>query len=75
MLKIRLTRTGKKHEPHFRIVVDEARSKRDGKYVAQIGHWHPKTKELVFDKKAYQKWLLVGAQPTEAVRKLFAENQ
>lgn len=70
MLKIRLSRTGKKHEPHYRIVVSEARSKRDGKQVAKIGHWHPKEKKLAIDKKAFADWVSKGAQPTEAVKEL-----
>lgn len=70
MLKIRLTRTGKKHEPHYRIVVTEARSKRDGKSAAQIGHWHPTEDKLVLDKKAYSEWIDKGAQPTPSVRNL-----
>lgn len=70
MLKIRLSRTGKKHEPHYRIVVSEARSKRDGKQVDKIGHWHPKEEKLVIDKKAFADWVGKGAQPTEAVREL-----
>lgn len=74
MLKIRLSRTGKKHEPHYRIVVVERRSKRDGKTVDQIGHWHPKEDKLVFDKKAYAGWVGKGAQPTEVVRKLITNK-
>lgn len=70
MLRIRLSRTGKKHEPHYRIVVTERRSKRDGKTVDQIGHWHPKEDKLVLDKKAFHDWVGKGAQPTEVVRKL-----
>lgn len=70
MLKIRLARTGKKDEPHYRVVVAEARSKRLGKVVATLGHWHPKEDKFVVDKKAYGEWLGKGAQPTGAVRKL-----
>ncbi len=70
MLAIRLTRTGKRHEPHYRIIVGEAKSKRDGKNVAQIGHWHPKEGKLVFNRNAYASWIEKGAQPTLAVRKL-----
>lgn len=70
MLKIRLSRTGKRHEPHYRIVVSEARSKRDGEQVDQIGHWHPREKKLVLDKKAYAEWMKKGARPTDSVRKL-----
>lgn len=72
MLKIRLSRTGKKHEPHYRIVVAEKRSKRDGKAVDQIGHWHPKEGKIALDKKLYEEWLKRGAQPTTAVKKLIS---
>ena len=71
MLKIRLRRTGKKHQPSYRVVITEARSKRDGKYLENIGHWRPATKALKIDKKRYAYWLGVGAQPTQAVKKLY----
>ncbi|MAG59932.1 30S ribosomal protein S16 [Candidatus Woesebacteria bacterium] len=71
MLKIRLSRTGKKHEPHYRIVVAEARSKRDSKTIDQVGHWHPTEDKLVINKKGYQDWVGRGAQPTGAVSKLY----
>lgn len=74
MLKIRLSRTGKKHEPHYRIVISEARSKREGPAVARLGHWHPKEKKLVIDKKAYEEWVKKGARPTEAVKELVTRN-
>jgi small subunit ribosomal protein S16 len=70
MVKIKLSRTGKKNEPHFRIVVVEARSKRDGAYVENVGHYHPKTKQLVLNKDSYDAWLSKGAQPTETVASL-----
>lgn len=70
MVKIKLSRTGKKNEPHFRIVVVEARSKRDGAYVENVGHYHPKTKQLVLNKDSYDAWLAKGAQPTETVASL-----
>lgn len=72
MLKIRLTRRGKKNQPSYRIVVIEARSKRDGQYVESLGFYNPLTKPptIKIDKKAYSEWLAKGAQPTEKVRKL-----
>lgn len=72
MLAIRLTRTGKRHEPHYRIIVGEVKSKRDGKNTDVIGHWHPKEGKLTLDRNAYQEWVERGAQPTEAVRELVA---
>lgn len=62
--------TGKKHERHFRIVVSERRSKRDGKTVDQIGHFHPRQNEIVINQEKYKQWTQKGAQPTETVRKL-----
>jgi small subunit ribosomal protein S16 len=71
MLKIRLSRTGKKHEPHYRIVVTPARSKRDGEVVDQVGHWHPKQDLLVINHKTYDDWVKKGARPTPTVRNLY----
>lgn len=70
MLKIRLMRTGRRNQPSYRIVVTEARSKRDGKYIENLGRWNPRTKEVKINKKRYHYWLDHGAQPTEKARKL-----
>ncbi|NCN06218.1 MAG: 30S ribosomal protein S16, partial [Candidatus Pacebacteria bacterium] len=73
MLKIKLARFGKKNQPHYRLVVNEARDKRDGSYVAAIGHYAPTQtpKQLVIDVKAYKEWIGKGAQPTPTVAQLF----
>jgi small subunit ribosomal protein S16 len=67
--KIKLTRVGKMREPHYRIVVADARTKRDGRSIETIGEYHPKNDPSVIrvdgERAAY--WLGVGAQPTEAV--------
>ena len=67
--KIKLTRIGKMREPHYRVVVADARTKRDGRSIETIGEYHPKNDPSVIridaDRAAY--WLGVGAQPTEAV--------
>jgi small subunit ribosomal protein S16 len=77
MLKIKLARFGKRNQPHYRIVVNEARDKRDGKYVALLGHYAPTQvpKLLEIDTKAYEKWVGQGAQPTETVESLFKRYQ
>jgi small subunit ribosomal protein S16 len=73
MLKIKLARFGKKHQAHYRIVVNEARDKRDGKYTALVGHYSPVVpKKLQIDVEAYEMWLTKGAKPTETVAALFA---
>lgn len=76
MLKIKLARFGKKHQAHYRIVVNEARDKRDGQYVALLGHYSPVTpKKLEVDVKAFEEWVKKGAQPTETVAALFKRFQ
>ncbi len=73
MLKIKLARFGKKNQAHYRIVVNEARDRRDGKYVALLGHYSPtyQPKVLELDLKAYESWISKGAQPTETVAALY----
>ncbi len=72
MLRIKLARFGKNKQPHYRIVVNEARDKRDGQYVALLGHYAPTQtpKLLQIDLEAYQAWLKKGAQPTDTVNAL-----
>src|SRR4051812_23045145 len=66
-------RLGKMREPHYRIVVADARTKRDGRSIETIGEYHPKSDPSVIKvagaRAAY--WLGVGAQPTEAVTAIF----
>lgn len=73
MLKIKLARFGKRHQPHFRIVVNEAKDKRDGSYVALLGHYAPTHQPKILDIEvdAYKTWIAKGAQPTETVAALF----
>jgi small subunit ribosomal protein S16 len=72
MLKVKLARFGKKNQPHYRIVVNEARDKRDGSYVALLGHYAPTQtpKLLDINLEEYKKWLDKGAQPTDTVASL-----
>ena len=68
-VKIKLMRLGKMRAPYYRIVVADARTKRDGRAIEEIGKYHPKEDpsfiEVNGERAAY--WLSVGAQPTEAV--------
>lgn len=68
-VKIRLKRLGKIRTPHYRVVVMDSRSKRDGRAIEEIGQYHPKNDPSVIeiDSERAQYWLGVGAQPTEAV--------
>jgi len=65
---------GKRNQRTFRIIVAEAQSKRDGKYVDELGYWNPHTEEFKVDKKKLKKWISTGAQLTEGAKKLF-KNQ
>lgn len=68
-VKIRLKRMGKIRAPHYRIVVADSRTKRDGRVIEEIGKYHPKEEpsfiEVNSDRAQY--WLGVGAQPSEPV--------
>jgi len=69
--KIRLKRMGKRGFPFYRIVVADESFKRDGKVVENLGYFDPsKMSKTKIDKIKLEKWLAVGAQPTEAVRRL-----
>lgn len=72
MLKIKLTRRGKKNESRYRIVINEARSKRDGDYLDLLGYYDPSTQPPTFriDLEKYQQWLKKGAKPTPTIKKL-----
>lgn len=74
MLKIKLARFGRRNQPHYRIVVNEARSKRDGQYIDLLGHYAPTQTPKVLDinMELYKEWLAKGAQPTETVAHLAA---
>jgi small subunit ribosomal protein S16 len=71
-VKIKLKRLGKIRNPQYRIVVADARTKRDGRAIEEIGKYHPKEDPSLIevDSERAQYWLGVGAQPTEAVRVL-----
>jgi small subunit ribosomal protein S16 len=71
-VKIKLKRLGKIREPYYRIVVADARTKRDGRAIEEIGKYHPKLEPSLIqvDSERAQYWLSVGAQPTESVQRL-----
>ena len=71
-VKIKLKRLGKIREPYYRIVVADARTKRDGRAIEEIGKYHPKADPsfIEVNSERVQHWLSVGAQPTDPVRVL-----
>ena len=71
-LKIRLARGGAKKRPYYRIVIADARSPRDGRFIEKIGVYDPlkqKTDEtrVVLDIEKAKAWIAKGAQPTDRV--------
>jgi len=73
MLKIKLKRIGKKGYANYLITVNEARSKRDGKFIEKLGTYNPHQKaplNINYQPKRLDYWLSKGAQPTNTVRRL-----
>lgn len=74
MVKLRLTRMGKKKKPFYRIVAADSRVQRDGRWIEQLGHYNPMTDpfDLKLDLERVDYWIGHGAQPTETVARLIA---
>ena len=68
-VKIRMKRIGAKNAPVFRIVVADGRSPRDGKFIEEIGTYHPRKsgENVKFDLERVKYWISKGAQPSETV--------
>ena len=75
MVKIRLRRMGAKKQPTYRFVVCDSKSPRDGAFIEILGHYNPRTepKTVVVNQEKVKAWLAKGAQPSDPVRRLFAE--
>lgn len=75
-VKIRLKRIGAKKAPYYRVVVADSRSPRDGRFIEEIGYYHPLSNpaEVKIDAEKAQAWLKKGAQPTDTVRALLKKN-
>lgn len=75
-VKIKLKRLGKIRSPHYRIVVADSRTRRDGRAIEEIGKYHPtynpSVMEVDAERVAY--WLRVGAPPTEPVLALLKKT-
>lgn len=71
-VKIRLKKTGRHKDPHFRIVAVDSRKKRDGSVLEYLGHYHPQDEfpNAVIDIEKADKWISKGAQVTDTVKSL-----
>jgi len=76
MLSIRMTRVGSKKKPYFRVVVTEARSKRESDFVEMLGTYNPRVKpaKVELNKERVQHWLGKGARPSDSVRTLLQKH-
>ncbi len=75
-VKIRLTRMGDKKAPFYRVVVADARSPRDGKYIDLLGTYNPLTNpaEIKIDNEKAKTWLKNGALPTETAKSVLVKS-
>ncbi|MEE9202742.1 MAG: 30S ribosomal protein S16 [Dehalococcoidia bacterium] len=76
MVRIRLSRTGARNRPSYRVVVADSRSPRDGMAIDTLGFYNPlpDPPEVVIDEEKALKWLRRGAQPSEPVARLLAKT-
>lgn len=80
MLAIRMTRHGAKKRPFFHIVVADARSPRDGRFIEKLGTYNPllpreHAQRITLDKERIAHWLKVGAQPSDRVAKFLSQAE
>ena len=70
MLKIRLQRIGKKHQPHYKVVVLEHTKKPQGEYLEQLGTYDPRAKTFAVDRERVEQWMSKGSQISPTVNNL-----
>ena len=70
--RIRLARVGSKKNPIYRVVVADARSPRDGRFIEIVGRYHPQTQPSTIDLDGdkIRDWVSKGAQPSDSVKRL-----
>ncbi len=75
-VKIRLMRTGAKHQPFYRVVVADSKTPRGGRYLAALGYYNPRTEPSVIhiDEVKARTWLDRGARPSDAARVLLEKT-
>lgn len=74
MVKLRLSRTGRKGEATYRIIAVDSNRKRDTKALENVGYYLPHQKTIEINKERVQYWLSVGAQPTATVQRMFVKQ-
>ena len=76
MLSIRMRRAGSKKRVHYRVVVTEGRTPREGSFIEVLGIYNPRTKPATveIDREKVQAWIKKGARPSDSVRTLLAKH-
>jgi small subunit ribosomal protein S16 len=72
-VSIKLSRTGAKNSPFYRIIAATTRSKRDGKNLEILGSYNPNTKKVEVNSDQFDAWVKKGAIVTQGVKKIFAK--
>lgn len=74
-VRIRLRRMGAKRQPHYRVVVADSRSPRDGRFLDTIGTYNPRTEpaDINIDRDKALEWLEKGAEPSDSARSLLSQ--
>jgi small subunit ribosomal protein S16 len=70
MLKLRLTRGGRKRQPSYRVILIKSDSRREGRPIENLGYYSPLTKQFVVNIERVKARLSQGAQPTQTVKNL-----
>ncbi len=73
-VSIRFARQGTKKRPFYRIVAAERSAPRDGRFIEQIGHYDPRTKQLSLKRERYDHWLSHGALASSTVASLVRKD-
>jgi small subunit ribosomal protein S16 len=75
-VKLRLTRSGSKKRPFYRVVAINSGTRRDGRPLEFLGYYNPMTNpaEISIDKEKVEKWLALGAEPSDTVRSLLKQT-
>ena len=74
MVKIRLTRFGRKNNPFYRIVTADSRNRRDGAFIEQLGTYEPFTGKVTINEERSLLALKIGAQPTDTVKSILKKK-
>lgn len=75
MVRIRLSRTGRKNLASYRVVVVNQREKRDSDFIEILGYYLPSQKQIEINEERAKYWLSVGAQPTDTARYLLVQKK